>query len=87
MEQGINKDQKGWSIQAFNPQSAGVTNGVNVTIGGTDYPLASFTAFRCTTDTSWTLSGQTITQGAGVVTACRGNDNISFTGSDVIEVM
>lgn len=84
---GISKDHKGWSMQVFNPQAVGVTNGKNVTIDSVDQSLSEFSAFRTVVDTQYMMNGQTVDLPPGMVTACRGNDNITFVGSVVIEVM
>ena len=88
MKKGLPVDQGSWAIQAINPQSFGVTNGTNVTIDGTDYPVKDFAGVAFRSDTQVSMNGQTVTYKEGEFRATYGNESFTFvTAGAVVEVM
>jgi hypothetical protein len=90
MNNPLNRDSNQELMQVFNPRRpdcVGTTNGKLVTIQGTDYPLAEFSAFCTTVDTPFNSGGYSRTLPAETVRACKGNTFITFETAVLIEVM
>ena len=83
----LTTDDNGKVVQGFETVKRGVSDGVNVTVNGTSFPLTKYIAVRPLTDVVTTQDGQTGTYLAMSITIIPRDGSLSIAAGTVIEVM